>query len=279
MSVRVNDRHLSDIEYENTYGKLNEYISSKLKRLPKRYRYFLGQPFNEVLNNIYRDIIELTNLYMIGKYKSVDRYRVCVKILKSFEEVISLSYTYWNLSGNQQNGIKYINKRVRIFWTDFINKEIALITGVMNKCNADKKIVVDIPIMKPHTKGEINDVIFLEKLSTLQRIIYKRAIHTSKDFHDARMEMLVSLSRSALYNALQGNDIFVDGNEKLYNKRKKFMSNAIGDLYAMNRPIKELGFNDIFSEDELESICNLLTECIKILKSVQETDNSIFNSR
>lgn len=62
MSVRVNDRHLSDIEYENTYGKLNEYISSKLKRLPKRYRHFLGQPFNEVLNNIYRDIIELTNL-------------------------------------------------------------------------------------------------------------------------------------------------------------------------------------------------------------------------
>lgn len=149
----------------------------------------------------------------------------------------------------------------------------------MNKCNADKKIVVDIPIMKPHTKSEINDVIFLEKLSTLQRIIYKRAIHTSKDFHDARMEMLVSLSRSALYNALQGNDIFVDGNEKLYNKRKKFISNAIGDLYAMNRPIKELGFNDIFSEDELESICNLLTECIKILKSVQETDDSIFNSR
>ena len=133
--------------------------------------------------------------------------------------------------------------------------------------------------MKPHTKSEINDVIFLEKLSTLQRIIYKRAIHTSKDFHDARMEMLVSLSRSALYNALQGNDIFVDGNEKLYNKRKKFMSNAIGDLYAMNRPIKELVFNDIFSEDELESICNLLTECIKILKSVQETDDSIFNSR
>lgn len=279
MSVRVNDRHLSDIEYENTYGKLNEYISSKLKRLPKRYRHFLGQPFNEVLNNIYRDIIELTNLYMIGKYKSIDRYRVCVKILKSFEEVISLSYTYWNLSGNQQNGIKYVNKRVRIFWTDFINKEIALITGVMNKCNADKKIVVDIPIMKPHTKSEINDVIFLEKLSALQRIIYKRAIHTSKDFHDARMEMLVSLSRSALYNALQGNDIFVDGNEKLYNKRKKFMSNAIGDLYAMNRPIKELGFNDIFSEGELESICNLLTECIKILKSVQETDDSIFNSR
>lgn len=55
MSVRVNDRHLSDIEYENTYGKLNEYIPSKLKRLPKRYRHFLGQPFNEVLNNIYTD--------------------------------------------------------------------------------------------------------------------------------------------------------------------------------------------------------------------------------
>jgi len=279
MSVRVNDRHLSDIEYENTYGKINEYISLKLKGLPKRYRYFLGKPFNKVLNDIYRDIIELTNLYMIGKGKSIARYRLCVKILKSFEEVISLSYTYWNLSGNNQNKIKYVNARVRIFWTDLINKEIALIVGVMGKCNSDKKVAVNIPIMKPHTKSEINDVIFLKKLSTLQEIIYKRAIHISKDYQDAKVEMLVELSRSALFNATQGNDIFVNQDEQLYSKRKNFISNALGDLYAMNRPIKELSFNDIFSEDELENVCNLSTECIKILKSIQETDKSLFNKQ
>lgn len=47
----------------------------------------------------------------------------------------------------------------------------------------------------------------------------------------------------------------------------------------MNRPIKELSFNDIFSEDELENVCNLSTECIKILKSIQETDKSLFNKQ
>lgn len=278
MSVRVNDRHLSDIEYENTYGKLNEYISLKLRKLPRRYIHFLGKPFNEVLNSIYRDIIELTNLYMLGKHKSVDRYRLCAKILQSFEDVISLSYTYWNLSGGQKNEIKYINVRVRNFWSDFINKEIALVVGIMNKCNIDKNIIVDIPIIKPYTKNEINDTIFLKKLSELQRIIYKKAINTSKNFQDARMEMLVALSRSSLYNAMQGNSIYVNGNEKLYNKRKKLISNAIGELYAMNRPIKELSFSNIFSEKELESICNLLTECIKILKSIQEIDNNNFNN-
>lgn len=149
----------------------------------------------------------------------------------------------------------------------------------MGKCNSDKKVAVNIPIMKPHTKSEINDVIFLKKLSTLQEIIYKRAIHISKDYQDAKVEMLVELSRSALFNATQGNDIFVNQDEQLYSKRKNFISNALGDLYAMNRPIKELSFNDIFSEDELENVCNLSTECIKILKSIQETDKSLFNKQ
>lgn len=277
MSVRVNDRHLSDIEYENTYSKLNEYISSKLRRLPKRYSYFLSRPFNNVLNNIYRDIIELTNLYMSGKQKGIDRYRLCGNILNSFKEVISLSYTYWNLSGSRQNQVKYINKKQREFWTDFVNKEIALIVGVMKKCNVDKNLIVEVPNMKAYTKGEVNQVIFLEKLSSLQKIIYKRAIHTSKDYQDARMDMLVSLSRSALYNALQGNDIFVGNDEKLYKRRSKLISDAISDLYAMNRPIKELSFNDIFSETELENICNLLTNSIKILKSIRTSDDKSFH--
>lgn len=276
MAVRVNDRHLSDIEYENTYGKLNDYIASKIRRLPKRYGHFLGEPFNAVMNEIYRDIIRLTSLYFTGKTKSVERYRLCAEILNSFEEVIRLSYTYWNLSDNQKNNIKYVDAKARKFWATFVNKEIALIIGVMSKCNADKKIPITAPTMSFRSKREINDVVFLSKLSELEKIIYKRAIHTCKDFRDARMEMLVSLSRSALYNAIQGNDVFVNGDEKLYNKRRKFFSDAVGDLYAMNRPLKELGFNDIFSEKELESICVLLTECIRIIKSVQETDSELF---
>lgn len=85
MSVRVNDRHPSDIEYENTFSIFNQYISNKLRNLPKRYRHFLGEPFNNILNEIYEDIIKMTYLYLDGKPTSIERYRLGIGILKKIE--------------------------------------------------------------------------------------------------------------------------------------------------------------------------------------------------
>lgn len=106
MSVRVNDRHLSDIEYENTFSVFNKYISDKLRHLPKRYRHFLGKPFNKTLNEIYGNIIKMTTLYLNGKSTSVERYRLGISILKKFDRIKSLSYTIPN--------VKRANKVVRL---------------------------------------------------------------------------------------------------------------------------------------------------------------------
>lgn len=271
MAVRVNDRHTSDIEYENTFSQFNAYVSEKLKRVSKRYGRCLVRPFNEALNRTYKDIMEATDEYTEDKKQSVSRYRKCAVILHDMEILISVSYTFWNLSGGR-NGIKYIRAGQREYWTAFVNKEVKLLAGVMAKCRKDRKLVVKIPVMKAYTKHDLGNAVFLQKLGELQRIIYTRAIQCGKDYHDAQIDMLVMLSRDALYNACEANRLDPGGGEDELKARTRYFSQSIGNLMAMNRPVRELAFCNIFTEKELGKICELSTECQKMMQAIKAND-------
>jgi hypothetical protein len=271
MSVRVNQRHLSDIEYENTFTKLNGYLSNKLKRIPKRHRYYLAEPFNKILNKCYKNIMLITNLYMSKKSKSIERYRLCKETIELFETIISYSYYYWNISC-RNNEIKRIPIKKRVYWTNLINKEIRLIEGVMKKCNGYKEDEICGLFMKSYSIPEIRNVQFLSKLYDLQSIVYSRAIHVSKNYQDAQMEMLVELTRDAFYYAKQANDVMaVDA--KTSKKRENCFQKAIDRIMSMNRPIMELAIAKIFSEKELSLICNLVTDCQNMLCAIKRKES------
>ena len=273
MAIRVSQRKVSEIEYENTYYKVYAYITGKAKHLPKRHMHYIGEPMNRKLNEIYEKIARCTDYYLHDKGKSADRYRICESILVDFDEVMRISYFWWNVSSGN-NEVKYVKQNQREFWAGLINKEISLLSGVMRKCRK-KNGAAEAPIMKAYRKSELKKAVFLEKLAELQNIIYKRAIRQGKDFRDAQMEMLVKLSRDAFYNALEGNSIAAS-NGNLYKKRMKYFSDAIGNLYAMNRPFRELCFEEVFSEKEMSELCNRVTECLKILQALQKSDKERF---
>ena len=279
MAVRANQRRISDTEYENTYEKIYVYITDKIKRSPMRHSKYLGEPFLNVMNKAYKDIMQMTTLYNSGKAKSIERLRLCFTVCEDFVEIITFSYVYWNLS-SQKNGIKYVAPHSREYWTNLINKEIILIYGVMKKCNAFKNVeekeVMKIPYMRAYSNEDIKKVDFLKKLYKVQCIIYRQAIQSSKKFNDAQMEILVDLSRSALYNAVSANRINVKDDEKKFKKREKYFSEAIGNLYAMNRPVKLLSFDCVFSEKDLAIICRYINECAKIIRSIKESDKRRF---
>lgn len=270
MSVRVNDRHISEIEYENTFSKLNSYISGKLMSVPKRYSYYLTHPFNKALNNTYVLIMEVTNAYISGNGTSSSRYAKCGEILKCMSDIISFSYTFWNLAGGK-NGIKPVTAKQRAFWAGHINRETALVAGVMEKCRKRKGMETDIPKIRPYTEQDFRDVVFLQKLAKLERIVYKRAIQAGNGYRDARLELLVSLARDALFYACTGNMLFAD-NTKLKKQRISRFSNSIGALMSMNRPVRELAFDDVFPEEELEAICTLITDSQRILRAIRDNE-------
>lgn len=277
MAIRKNERRTSAIEYENTYTKVYAYISNKVKGLPRRYMHYLGEPTHRTLNEIYEDVMRCTDLYLHDKGRSAERYRLCTKILGDIETLINLSYTWWNLSADEKNDIKFVTAKQRTYWSSRINLEMKLISGVMNRCNKGKSKEVVFAEMRPYTKADIKGVIFLEKLAELQKVIYRRAIAMGNEYRDAQMEMLVKLSRDALYNALEGNAVMAE-DEKSYKRRDRYMSEAVNCLYMMNRPVRELTFADIFSEKELETICELVTDTTKILKAIRKSDRERFKA-
>ena len=271
MSVRVNQRHLSDIEYEKSFTKLNDYLANKLKHAPKRHYHYLVEPFNRILNKVYKNIMTITNLHLNKKSKSIERYRLCKSTLELFESIIVFSYFYWNISSHK-NEIKRVALRKRNYWAGLINREICLLIGVMKNCNGYKENEGCDLIMRAYSIPEIRKAKFLSKLYDLQGIIYSRAIRVSKNYQDAQMEMLIELTREAFYYAKQANDVTVK-DEKTEQKRAKCFSKAIDRVMSMNRPIGELAVANIFSEKELESICNLVTDCQNILCTIKNKES------
>ncbi len=270
MSVKKNDRHLSCLEYENTFTKIYNLLIRRIEKIPIRYNLHLSIPFQNVLNDIYKNIMELSNIYLHFVRWGIDRYRLCNKILNMFDSLISFVYTYWNLSC-KKNGIKYLNYRKRQTMADYINKEITLIEGIMKKCNVDKSIAVHIPHIKAYDNKSIGHVVFLKNLKDLQCIIYKCAIRSNKKIRDAQFEILVELSRDAFYYAKTGNDILVS-DDKTYKNRSKNITKSLDALYSMNRPVRELAYAEKLSEKELEKICRLISESIKILNSIRKSE-------
>lgn len=276
MSVKKNDRHVSCLEYENTFTKIYNLLIIKIKKIPIRYNIHLSIPFQNILNEIYKDIMELSNLYLHSPKWGIDRYRMCNKILSEFEKLISVIYAYWNLSC-KKNGIKYQNYKKRQNVADYVNKEIALIEGIMNKCNKDENIKPKIPHIKAFDNKSIGDVVFLKNLKNLQGIIYKCAVRSSKKIRDAQLEVLVELSMDAFYYAKTGNDILIS-DEKTYKSRNKNICKALDTLYSMNRPVRELAYADGLSEKELETICKLISETIKILNKIKISESEKYGS-
>lgn len=277
LSVKVNDRKISDIEYENTYSKLYDYIYNKVVHMPNRHHDLLGIRVINAINDLYDDIDIITKLFFDGKKKSVDRYRICVKALKDFETLIKVTYTFWNLSG-KKNEIKYVERKQRKFWSEFINKEIALLVGVASKCNIDKTMPIPEVRIYAMYKSDVKDVEFLNNLCELENIFYKRAVNSAYKYKDARLERLLTLTESAFYNASQGNNIKVDGDAKRYDKRKKYFYEAISNLFAMNRPMFEIAKRGVLNGEELEKVTKTIDDTKNILKAIQIYDEKQFKN-
>lgn len=160
-----------------------------------------------------------------------------------------------------------------------VNKEVLYIIGVMRKLDAHFEFV-DIReySMKAFRDYDIESVIFLSKLQKLNRIFYIRAVRTSRRFKDEEVSLALRYMRDAFSNAYNANNIFPE-NSKDYEKRKRYLSHAISDLYKLNRPlIKLFASTDYFSNDVREEISELVNDSTKLLQALQASDIQRFSN-
>lgn len=265
MSVRVNDRRLSELEYENTYYKIYSDLAARISRIPVRYRVHLANGMNDTINKLLNTVTSIS----LAKKNSAEKYRRCQQALCQLEELAMWIYTYWNLS-DKKNGIKRIPIRSRSYLANQINREMRLIEGVMKKCNKPRGSEIYVPeMMIALSRSKINDVIFLQKLSRLEHIVYGIAVQTSKVYQDAAVNGLLDSVRTSFSNAAEGNCIFAKGDTALVLKRCSYFDKAISSLYSSQKYVRLLSCSSVVSEKNLSEICSLITDSIRILKSIK----------
>lgn len=273
MSVLKNKQRTSKIEYERNFLGLYEYMNGKIDHMPRRWLKPLGLPMKEELNQIYDDVLLVSEMY-IEKDPARKRYMQCKKVIEELVAFQEWVYLYWIISDGR-NGIKWVDAGKREYMSEYVNKEIRLIGGVMHRLDPKMKFGrVKVLYMKPFTLKDIEGVDFLEKLYKLNNMVYPKSIRIPLAQRDEDVRLAAKYIRNAFFCAYNGN--FIPTTKKEYDKRRQLFGAAISDLYRLNRPMVKTFMSHLFSDDDSETITQLAKESVKILQTLQESDKERF---
>lgn len=276
MSVLKNKRRTSKIEYERNFLGFYEYMTGRIDSMPRRWMKPLGLPMKEALNQMYDDVLLVSEMY-IDKDPSKKRYMQCRKVVEELIAFQEWIYLYWNLSDGR-NGVKWADADRRKYMSDFLNRQIYLLGGIMHRLDPKKKFGrMEVTYMRPFTRRDIKDIVFLEKLYELNELVYPKCIRIPMAARDEEVRLACKYIRNAFYCAYSGNSIFPTTKGE-YNKRRRLFGEAISDLYRLNRPMVKMFMVHLFSDEDMEAITQLVNESTRLLQGIQNTDKERFSA-
>lgn len=275
MSVLKNKRRTSKIEYERNFIGFYEYMNGRIDHMPRRWMRPLGIPMKEALNQIYDDVLMVSEMY-IDKDPAKKRYMQCRKVVEeliAFQEWILL---YWNLSDGR-NGIKWVDADGRKFMSECINREIYLLGGVMRRLDPKMKLGrMEVTYMKAFTRKDIEGIQFLERLYELNNLVYQKHIRIPMAERDEEASLACRYIRNAYYSAYSAN--FIPTTKGEYQKRRRLLGEAISDLYRLNRPMVKMFMVHLFSNEDMETITRLVNESTRLLQGIQNSDKERYSA-
>lgn len=276
MSVLKNKRRTSKIEYERNFIGFYEYMNGRIDNMPRRWMKPLGLPMKEALNQMYDDVLLVSEMY-IDKEPAKKRYMQCRKVIEELTAFQEWIYLYWILSDGR-NGIKWADADRRKYMSICLNKEIYLMGGVMHRLDPKMKFGhLEVMYMKPFTRKDIEDVVFLEKLYELNELVYPKCIRIPLAERDEEASLACKYIRNAFFCAYSANLIYPSTKGE-YGHRHRLFSEAISDLYRLNRPMVKMFMVHLFSNEDMETITQLVNEATRLLQGMQKSDKERFAS-
>lgn len=276
MSVLKNKRRTSKIEYERNFLGFYEYMNGRIDNMPRRWMKPLGLPMKEALNQMYDDVLLVSEMY-IDKDSAKKRYMQCRKVIEELTAFQEWIYLYWILSDGR-NGIKWADADRRKYMSICLNKEIYLMGGVMHRLDPKMKFGrLEVMYMKPFTRKDIEEIQFLEKLYQLNELIYPKYIRIPMAERDEEANLACKYIRNAFYCAYSANSIYPSTKGE-YSSRHRLFSEAISDLYRLNRPMVKMFMVHLFSNEDMETITQLVNEATRLLQGMQKSDKERFAS-
>lgn len=276
MSVLKNKRRTSKIEYERNFLGFYEYMNGRIDNMPRRWMKPLGLPMKEALNQMYDDVLLVSEMY-IDKEPAKKRYMQCRKVIEELTAFQEWIYLYWILSDGR-NGIKWADADRRKYMSICLNKEIYLMGGVMHRLDPKMKFGrLEVMYMKPFTRKDIEEIQFLEKLYQLNELIYPKYIRIPLAERDEEASLACKYIRNAFFCAYSANLIYPSTKGE-YGHRHRLFSEAISDLYRLNRPMVKMFMVHLFSNEDMETITQLVNEATRLLQGMQKSDKERFAS-
>lgn len=276
MTVLKNKQNTSALEYERNFMGLYDYMKNLIDGFPRRWQKPLGKPMKEDLNEIYDRITKITDMYVEKEGPKV-RYKLCEETICALEDYAKWIYLYWIISEGR-NGIKPAPIRKREFMAKMFNREIYLLAGVMRFIDRKKRYgPISVHYMKEFHPDDIKGVVFLEKLSELNSMVYPKSIRIPEAERDEEMTLACRLIRDAFYNAYEGNREQAFDKES-YARRRRYLGAAISQLYRLNRPMLKMFMVHMFSNEDMTKITNLINDSLKLLQGLQEADKERYGN-
>ena len=112
MSVLKNKRRTSKIEYEKNFLGLYEYMMNLIDHIPKRWQRPLGAPMKEALNQMYDDVLLVSEMY-IEKERS-KTWITHARIASSYHAIRAMLELYDVMYGGYRLTRRYWKQNTRL---------------------------------------------------------------------------------------------------------------------------------------------------------------------
>lgn len=258
MAVLRRKRAVAFSEFERQMGNLCKELKARLNTLPSRYKKFLSRRIYEPANHAYSAVIIANEQNSRDSTGAKRRTAMFVEALGLLSKLQKPLLSYWNLKDSSEGGMKQV--------ADMVNREYALIYGVMGRKDAPPMIVT-LP------KRKAKELLFLGKMCELHRYTYQRIGHAPNDCTDFISMQIAEFVDSALCHVVVANHRIPETKEEA-ERRIQHLTAAVDCLNGMQRPMLALWNLMDYSERIMDEWAGLLDEEIKLLEGLKKADKT-----
>lgn len=256
-------RHLAKSEFEHTFSLF--YVNSErlLNKVPKRRKRYICENIISLNNSIYNDLMIVQNfLFSKKEYKKLIKQSKIQSVLQKIESLEKGAMIYSNIMSMPFD--KQCN------WCDSLNKEIALLNGMVDDESKKSKfhvIVLD--------WDKIHNFEVLQNMSILHRYTHGKAVRAIGKLENGTTPLLINLIDEAFYRLMKANS-YIPRTKEEYEERAKHIEIALLKLNEIQRPMLSF-FNVMKYSDKVQREWSaMLNKEIKLIKGLQKSDKSRF---
>lgn len=261
MSVKKNLRTDSKIEYLNRFQQLYKHTIDKACGISKRRFEDVGAPLVEAMNKAQEKVMKI----FLTRF---DREITEVERKKMVDDAISV------LLNSRHDFLAYFNIqrlpfKKECYWAELFNQTICYLGKVVGY---DMENEIFLPVLDYEA---CKNAKFVHNMQKFHRRLYQNIISSPRKVHQTNGKVLIELADYALYHISEGNRRIPETAEE-YEKRRNHFSDAVDCLKMMDPALVALFNLERCSEETIIELSKQLSDELKMLRAVIESDKKRF---